>query len=96
MSPFYCLNAHTAADESSMMVTRNTCAAHHLHVSTSDIAEVKYEVRRRYGRYAVNGASTNGQTFQCSFNRKGTKVVGSTHTARRGCPSDISEADRFR
>lgn len=85
-----------AADPSQMMTMCNTYAAHHLHVSTSDIAEVKYEGQRTDGTHAVNGTATNGQTFQCSFNKKGTKVVGWSHTAPTGCPVDVSEADRYK
>lgn len=85
-----------AADQSQMMSMCNTYAAHHLHVSTSDIAEVKYEGQRTDGTHAVNGSATNGQTFQCSFNKKGTKVVGWSHTAPQGCPVDVSEADRYK
>ena len=85
-----------AADQSQMMAMCNTYAAHHLHVSTSDIAEVKYEGQRTDGTHAVNGTATNGQTFQCSFNKKGTKVVGWSHTAPTGCPVDVSEADRYK
>ena len=85
-----------AADKSAMMAMCNTYAAHHLHVSTSDIAEVKYEGQRTDGTHAVNGSATNGQTFQCSFNKKGTKVVGWSHTAPKGCPADVSQADRYK
>jgi hypothetical protein len=87
--------SQAAANQSSMMATCNTYAAHHLHVSTSDIAEVKYEGQRTDGTHAVNGTATNGQTFQCSFNKKGTKVVGWSHTAPKGCPVDVSEANRY-
>lgn len=85
-----------AADQSQMMSMCNTYAAHHLHVSTSDIAEVKYEGQRTDGTHAVNGSATNGQTFQCSFNKKGTKVVGWSHSPPKGCPVDVSEADRYK
>jgi aerobic-type carbon monoxide dehydrogenase small subunit (CoxS/CutS family) len=84
-----------AADESQMMSTCNTYAARHLGVSTSDIATVKYEGQRTDGTHAVNGSTTSGQTFQCSFNRAGTHVVSWTHTAPTGCPADVSEADRY-
>lgn len=94
--PFCSANSHAAADETSMMVKCNTYAAHHLHVSTSDIAEVKYEGQRTDGTHAVNGTATNGQTFQCSFNKKGTKVVGWSHSAPKGCPVDVTEADRYK
>lgn len=94
--PFCSISSQAAADQSSMMAMCNTYAAHHLHVSTSDIAEVKYEGQRTDGTHAVNGSATNGQTFQCSFNKKGTKVVGWSHAAPKGCPADVSEADRYR
>ena len=84
-----------AADEAQMMSTCNTYAARHLGVSTSDIATVKYEGQRTDGTHAVNGTATNGQTFQCSFNRSGTHVVQWTHSAPTGCPVDVSEADRY-
>lgn len=89
-------SAGHAADESGMMAKCNTYAAHHLHLSTSDIAEVTYQGQRTDGTHAVNGSATNGQTFQCSFNKSGTRVVGWTHSAPKGCPSDVSEADRYR
>lgn len=82
-------------DETQMMVTCNTYAARHLGVSTSDIATVKYEGQRVDGTHAVNGNTTSGQTFQCSFNRSGTHVVNWTHSAPAGCPVDVSEADRY-
>lgn len=84
-----------AADQSQMMTTCNTYAAKHLHVTTSDILDLKYEGQRTDGTHAVNGTARNGQTFQCSFNRAGTHVVRWTHSAPKGCPVDVSEADRY-
>ena len=84
-----------AADQSTMMSICNKYAARHLGVSTSDIATVKYEGQRTDGTHAVNGSTTNGQTFQCSFNKAGTHVVHSIHTAPKGCPADVSEANRY-
>ncbi|MEZ5811377.1 MAG: hypothetical protein R3D45_08175 [Rhizobiaceae bacterium] len=84
-----------AADEAQMMSTCNTYAARHLGVSTSDIATVTYEGQRTDGTHAVNGETTSGQTFQCSFNRSGTHVVQWVHTAPQGCPADVSQADRY-
>lgn len=92
--PFLGVPAY-AADQSSMMSACNTYAAHHLHLSTSDIATVKYEGQRTDGTHAINGQTTAGQSFQCSFNSRGTKVVGWTHSAPRGCPADVSEANRY-
>lgn len=89
-------SASLAANDSEMMAKCNTYAAHHLHLPASDIAEVKYEGQRTDGTHAVNGSATNGQTFQCSFNKAGTHVVGWTHSAPTGCPPDVSEADRYR
>ena len=43
----------------------------------------------------VNGVTTSGQTFQCSFNKSGKHVVSWTHSAPKGCPADVSEADRY-
>ena len=85
-----------AADESYMMSKCNTYAAHHLHVSTSDIASVKYEGQLTDGTYAVNGETTSGQSFQCSFGPAGKHVVSWYHSAPKGCPVDVSEADRYR
>lgn len=85
-----------AADESQMMSMCNTYAAHHLHLSTSDILEVKYEGTRTDGTHPVNGVASNGQTFQCSFNAAGTKVIQWVHSAPKGCPADVSQADRYR
>jgi hypothetical protein len=84
-----------AADPSQMMMTCNTYAARHLHVTPSDILDVKYEGQRTDGTHAVNGTARNGQTFQCSFNRAGTRVVHWTHSAPKGCPADVSQADRY-
>lgn len=88
-------SAPAAADSTQMMMTCNTYAARHLGVSTSDIATVSYQGQRVDGTHAVNGETTSGQTFQCSFNRSGTKVVHWTHTAPMGCPAGVSEADRY-
>ena len=84
-----------AADEAEMMSTCNTYAARHLGVSTSDIATLTYEGQRTDGTHAVNGETTSGQTFQCSFNSRGTHVVSWVHTAPKGCPADVTEADRY-
>lgn len=84
-----------AADEAEMMSLCNTYAAHHLHLSTMDIAELSYEGQRVDGTHAVNGTTTAGQTFQCSFNRSGTHVVSWYHSAPATCPVDVSEADRY-
>lgn len=85
-----------AADEAAMMSMCNTYAAHHLHVSTSDIVDLSYEGTRTDGTHPVNGSASNGQTFQCTFNKAGTKVTHWTHAAPIGCPVDVSEADRYR
>ena len=61
----------------------------------SDIVELKYEGQRTDGTHAVNGSAAYGQTFQCSFNRAGTHVVRWTHSAPRGCPADVSQANRY-
>lgn len=84
-----------AADESGMMSKCNTYAARHLGVSTSDIASVVYQGQRTDGTHAVNGNTTSGQTFQCSFGPHGKHVVNWTHSAPKGCPPGVSEADRY-
>ena len=84
-----------AADEAQMMTICNTYAARHLGVSTSDIIDLKYEGQRTDGTHAVNGSAANGQTFQCSFNRSGKHVINWNHSAPKGCPMDVSEADRY-
>lgn len=83
-----------AADEATMMSMCNTYAAHHLHLTTSDILDLKYEGQRTDGTHAVNGNAANGQTFQCSFNSSGKHVVHWWHSAPKGCPVDVSEANR--
>lgn len=95
MGAFVGTQSAFAADEATMMSHCNRYAAHHLHVSTSDIATVKYEGQRTDGTFAINGETTAGQTFQCSFNSKGTHVVSWTHSAPKGCPADVSEANRY-
>lgn len=88
-------NSAATAESSQMMASCNTYAARHLGVSTSDIANVSYEGQRVDGTHAVNGNTTSGQTFQCSFNSSGTRVVNWYHSAPQGCPVDVSEADRY-
>jgi proteasome lid subunit RPN8/RPN11 len=78
-----------------MMSKCNRYAAKQLGVSTSDTAAVTYEGTRTDGTHPVNGETTSGQTFQCSFNAHGTHVVGWTHSGHKECPADVSEADRF-
>jgi|GEM_PF-6780941 len=85
-----------AADQSQMMSMCNTYAAKRLHVSTSDIATVTYEGQRTDGTHAVNGSTTSGETFQCSFNKAGTHVVHWSHSKPKGCPADVSQADRYK
>jgi aerobic-type carbon monoxide dehydrogenase small subunit (CoxS/CutS family) len=84
-----------AADEATMMSSCNTYAAHHLHVSTSEIASLSYEGQRVDGTHAVNGNTADGQTFQCSFDRTGMRIVNWYHSAPTNCPADISEANRY-
>lgn len=81
-----------AADQSKMMSMCNSYAAHHLHVSTSDIATLSYEGQRVDGTHAVNGSTTSGQTFQCSFNRSGTHVVSWYHAGGRSSRPVADEA----
>jgi proteasome lid subunit RPN8/RPN11 len=90
------LNSGGAADEAQMMSACNTYAAHHLHVSTSEIASLSYEGQRVDETHAVNGNTSSGQTFQCSFDRSGARVVNWYHSAPANCPADVSEADRYR
>jgi hypothetical protein len=85
-----------AVDESDLMSKCNTFAAKKLGLSTSDIASVKCEGQRTDGTYAVNGETTSGQTFQCSFNSAGTHVQAWTHSKNKGCPADVSQADRYK
>lgn len=84
-----------AADESEMMSKCNRYAAHHLHLSTSDIGDLKYEGTRSDGTHPVNGSTTAGQTFQCVFGPQGNYVVGWSHGAPAHCPADVSEANRY-
>ena len=83
------------ASEAEMMSACNTYAAHHLHVSASAIASLSYEGQRTDGTHAVNGNTTSGQTFQCSFDRAGARVVNWYHSAPTNCPADVSEANRY-
>ena len=82
-----------AASEAEMMSTCNSYAAHHLHVSTSDIAALKYEGQRVDGTHAVNGSTTFGETFQCSFNRSGSHVVNWYHSGGSRGNAQASEAE---
>lgn len=50
-----------AAGEAEMMSTCNSYAAHHLHVSTSYIATLKYESQWGDGTHAVNGSTIFGK-----------------------------------
>ena len=81
-----------AQSEAEMMSTCNTYAAHHLHVSTSDIATLSYEGQRVDGTHAVNGSTTYGETFQCSFNRSGSHVVSWYHSGNSRTNAQASEA----
>lgn len=83
------------AQPSDMMMHCNTYAAKHLGLSPSEIADLSYEGQRTDGTHAVNGSTSTGLTFQCSFGPQGHKVVQWTHSAPAGCPSDVSEADRY-
>lgn len=83
-----------AADDSAMMASCNEYAAKKLGVSASDIATVTYEGTRSDGTHAVNGTTTAGATFQCSFDADGTEVVGWSGGAPKGCPAEVSEANR--
>ncbi|MDB6179701.1 hypothetical protein PAF17_19830 [Paracoccus sp. Z330] len=87
--------ARTDANDAEMMTHCNTYAAHHLGVSTSEISELTYEGQRTDGTHAVNGTTTSGQTFQCSFGPHGHHVVEWTHSGYIGCPADVSEANRY-
>ncbi|MAQ85220.1 MAG: hypothetical protein CMH12_18500 [Maritimibacter sp.] len=84
-----------AANEAEMMSTCNLYAAHHLHLDPSQITEVTFQGRRTDGTYAVNGSTSEGQTFQCSFGIHGQRVVNWYHSAPTACPVDVSEADRW-
>jgi hypothetical protein len=85
----------SAADQSQMMSTFNTYAARHLGLSASDIADLSYQGQRVDGTHAVNGCTTRGQTFQCSFNAPGTRISHWYHSSPRGCPADVTQADRY-
>ena len=82
-------------DESQMMSACNSFAAERLGVSTSQIASVSYEGQRTDGSHAVNGNTSSGQTFQCSFNSTGSRITHWYNSAPRGCPADVSQADRY-
>lgn len=101
LMPLSASTGWAAADESTMMSMCNTYAAKKLHVSTMDIADVKYEGQRTDGTHAVNGTTTSGQTFQCTFNKAGTKVKkwfagpapkGSAPASSAGTPSKDEQA----
>lgn len=89
--------AHVAEqpDASQMMSSCNSYAAQKLGVSASDIATVTYEGQRVDGTHAVNGSTMDGQSFQCSFNASGSRIVHWYHSAPQGCPADVTEADRY-
>lgn len=82
-------------DEAQMMTSCNSYAAKRLGVSTSEIAELSYEGQRVDGTHAVNGTTSFGQSFQCSFNSSGTRISHWYHSAPQGCPFDVSQADRY-
>ena len=86
-----------AADEGHMLDKCRKYAASHLRVSPS-IINVKYEGQRTDGTHAVNGdaESKPPMTFQCSFNSQGTRVVRWVYHSPEGCPSDVTEADRYK
>jgi hypothetical protein len=86
-----------AASPDHMLDVCRAYAAQHLHIS-ADIINVKYEGQRTDRTHAVNGDSETNPpvTFQCSFNAAGTKVVHWVRNAPAGCPSDVSQADRYK
>ena len=68
----------SAANASQMASKCNKYAARHLHVSPSDIANVKYQGQRTDGTHAVNGTAFlrgGSDTFQCSFDAGGSTIV---------------------
>lgn len=89
--------SHTShrASNREMVADCDAYAARRLGLSERDIASITYEGQRTDGSHAVNGSTTSGQTFQCSFNAQGTRVTHWYHSAPQGCPADISQADRY-
>lgn len=85
-----------AADQNHMLDACRAYASKHLHVDAG-IINVKYEGQRTDGTHAVNGDTETSppMTFQCSFNKSGNRVVRWVHDTPKGCPSDVSEANRY-
>jgi hypothetical protein len=68
--------AHAASPEVMMAQCRDRAHAK-LHTSAKNI-ETKYEGQRTDGTHAVNGTAyidNQTRTFQCSFNKRGDKIV---------------------
>ncbi|WP_269931967.1 hypothetical protein [Aminobacter sp. HY435] len=88
--------AALAADQNHMLDACRAYASKHLHVDAS-IINVKYEGQRTDGTHAVNGDTETSppMTFQCSFRADGKRVVRWVHDSPKGCPADVSEANRY-
>lgn len=72
--------ATTAAASGSPDAMLSLCRARaaKAYKASADSIDVKYEGQRVDGTHAVNGtnnAADPAKTFQCSFNRKGSKIV---------------------
>ena len=84
-----------AADEGAMIDACRNYAASHLNADAGKI-NVSVQTARVDGTIPVNGeVEGTGLTFQCSFNRAGTRIVQWWNSAPENCPSDVSEADRY-
>jgi hypothetical protein len=87
-----------ASSPDSMMAKCRARAHELLRTRLPDI-EVKYEGQRTDGTHAVNGSAyLNGyhEEFQCSFNRKGLRIVNFTvaHVGRDDAEADVRSVDR--
>ncbi|WP_156911891.1 hypothetical protein [Kaistia adipata] len=85
-----------AANQDHMITACRAYASKHLRIN-ADIINVKYEGQRTDGTHAVNGSAETSppMTFQCSFNKAGTRIVRWVHDSPKGCPADVSEANRY-
>ena len=91
------LQTSQAADGDHMRDHCRQYASKHLHVS-ADIINVKFEGQRVDKTYAVNGSAETDppMTFQCNYGPDGRKITHFVFNSPKGCPADVSQADRYK
>ena len=95
--------ATAAASSSDAMLDKCRARAAAAFKASPDVVNVKYEGQRTDGTHAVNGSVEGSApaTFQCSFNRSGSRIVKFTRAVAAGGTaheaagaSDVSSEDK--